>query len=157
MKCTSAYPAPINEINLKTMQNYEKKFKLKSGFSDHTLGETASIVATALGARVIEKHIMPTKKTQSLDSFFSLGIIEFKNFVEKIKDVKKCIGTINYNITNSALKNLDGRRSLYVSKDIKKGEHFSKENVKSIRPSHGLHPRYFFKILNKRSKKDKFG
>ncbi len=154
MKCTSAYPAPINEINLKTMQNYEKKFKVKTGFSDHTLGETASIVATTLGARVIEKHIMLNKKTKSLDSFFSLSVNEFKNFVNKIKDTKKCIGKVNYEITSSALKNLDGRKSLYVSKDIKKGQYFSEENIKSVRPSYGLHPKYFFKILNKRCKKN---
>ena len=154
MKCTSAYPAPINEINLKTMQNYEKKFKVKTGFSDHTLGETASIVATTLGARVIEKHIMLNKKTKSLDSFFSLSVNEFKNFVNKIKDTKKCIGKVNYEITSSALKNIDGRKSLYVSKDIKKGQYFSEENIKSVRPSYGLHPKYFFKILKKRCKKN---
>ena len=154
MKCTSAYPAPINEINLKTMQNYEKKFKVKTGFSDHTLGETASIVATTLGARVIEKHIMLNKKTKSLDSFFSLSVNEFKNFVNKIKDTKKCIGKVNYEITTSALKNIDGRKSLYVSKDIKKGQYFSEENIKSVRPSYGLHPKYFFKILKKRCKKN---
>ena len=89
MKCTSSYPAPLEEINLKTMQNFEKKFKTKIGFSDHTLGFPASMAATALGARVIEKHIVLDNKVKTLDSFFSMNVNNFKTFVRNIRDTGK--------------------------------------------------------------------
>ena len=89
MKCTSSYPAPINEVNLKTMQDYQKKFKVKIGFSDHTLGNVASMAATALGARVIEKHIILNKKLKSLDSFFSMDLKILKNLLKILEKQAK--------------------------------------------------------------------
>jgi len=154
MKCTSSYPAPINEVNLKTMQDYQKKFKVKIGFSDHTLGNVASMAATALGARVIEKHIILNKKLKSLDSFFSMDLKNFKKFVKNIRETSQALGKIDYKISKSSKKNLTGRKSLYVSKYVKKGDLFSENNIKSIRPSFGLHPKYYKKFLGKKSKKN---
>tara|TARA_B100002052_G_C15426332_1_gene395062 strand:- start:66 stop:515 length:450 start_codon:yes stop_codon:yes gene_type:complete len=135
------------------MQNFEKKFKTKIGFSDHTLGFPASMAATALGARVIEKHIVLDNKVKTLDSFFSMNVNNFKTFVRNIRDTGKSIGGINYNISKSSKKNLDGRKSLYVSKNIRKGEVFSHNNIKSVRPSFSIHPKHLNKFLGKKSKK----
>jgi pseudaminic acid synthase len=152
MKCTSSYPAPINEINIKTMEDYRRSFKVNVGFSDHTEGEVASIVAVASGARVIEKHIIIDKKVRTLDSFFSQDLSQFKKFIKKIREAESCIGSVDYNISRSSKINLAGRKSLYIVKDVKKGELFDINNVKSIRPSFGLHPKYLNKFLGKRSK-----
>ena len=154
MKCTSSYPAPLEEINLKTMQQYEKTFNVKVGYSDHTLNNSASMAATALGARVIEKHIVLNDKIKSLDSFFSMNLNNFKIFVKNIREVGKCIGSISYKISKSSKKNLNGRKSLYVSEDIKKGDIFSIKNIKSVRPSYGLHPKYLYRFVGKKSKKN---
>jgi pseudaminic acid synthase len=154
MKCTSSYPAPLEEINLKTMQQYEKTFNVKVGYSDHTLNNSASMAATALGARVIEKHIVLNDKIKSLDSFFSMNLNNFKIFVKNIREVGKCIVYIRYKISKSSKKNLNGRKSLYVSEDIKKGDIFSIKNIKSVRPSYGLHPKYLYRFVGKKSKKN---
>ncbi len=152
MKCTSAYPAPRNEINLNTMLDFKKKFNVTIGYSDHTKNNVAGIASAVLGARVIEKHIMLNKKMNTLDSFFSQDLLQFKHFVEQIREAEDCLGTINYNISESSKKNMLGRKSLYAIKDINKNEVFTYENVKSIRPSLGLHPKYLEKILNKKSR-----
>jgi len=154
MKCTSSYPAPLDEINLKTMEQYEKTFKVKVGYSDHTLNSSASMAATALGARVIEKHIILNNKIKSLDSFFSMNLESFKIFVKGIREIGKCIGSINYEISKSSKINLNGRKSLYISADIKKGDIFTMKNIKSVRPSYGLHPKYLHKIIGKKSNKN---
>ena len=152
MKCKSAYPAPKNEINLKTMLDFKKKFNVTIGYSDHTKNNVAGITAAVLGARVIEKHIMLNKKMNTLDNFFSQDLLQFKHFVDQIREAEDSLGTVNYNISKSSKKNMIGRKSLYVSKDINKNELFSYENVKSVRPSFGLHPKYLKKVLNKKSR-----
>jgi sialic acid synthase SpsE len=152
MKCTSAYPAPLDEINIKTMQDFKRIFGVNIGFSDHTDGEVASVVAVAFGARVIEKHIVIDKKVRTLDSFFSQDLSQFKKFIKKIREAESCIGSVDYNISTSSRKNFNGRKSLYAVKDIKKGQIFDLNNIKSIRPSFGLHPMYLNKILGKKSK-----
>ena len=158
MKCTSAYPAPNNEINLKTMLDFKKKFNVTIGYSDHTKSNVAGITSAVLGARVIEKHITPNKKMNTLDNFFSRDLLQFKNFVDQIREAEDCLGVVNYNISKSSKKNMIGRKSLYVSKDISKNELFSYKNIKSVRPSLGLHPKYLEEFLNKKSKLNlKFG
>lgn len=152
MKCTSAYPAPLDEINIRTMQDFKRNFGVNIGFSDHTDGEVASVVAVAFGARVIEKHIVIDKKVRTLDSFFSQDLSQFKKFIKKIREAESCIGSVDYNISASSRKNFNGRKSLYVVKDIKKGQIFDLNNIKSIRPSFGLHPMYLNKVLGKKSK-----
>ena len=154
LKCTSSYPAPYEEINLKTLTDYTKKFKCIPGLSDHTLGDAVPIAAIALGAKVIEKHFMIDEEDETPDSFFSMNYIEFSSMVEKIRNIENALGSIKYDLTKSMLKNMKHRRSLYVSKSIKKGELISDDNIKSVRPAYSLHPKYYDQILGKKVKID---
>ena len=153
LKCTSAYPSKIGELNLKTIIDLKKRFKCLAGFSDHTIGIQMSILAAAIGSNVIEKHFI-AKKTKSVDSFFSLNDKKFKEMITNIRNNEIALGKINYNISKSSKENLNGRRSLYVVKKIKKNEKITHCNVRSIRPSFGLHPVYLKKIIGKKSKKN---
>ena len=155
LKCTSSYPAPINEANLIMIKDFANRFNVISGLSDHTIGSTVPIVATVFGASIIEKHFILDRSIGGPDASFSMNESEFKNMVDSIRDAEKAIGTVDYILTP---KQNDGRkfsRSLYVVKDIKKGERITDINVKSIRPGFGLHPKYFEKIIGKAINKDK--
>ncbi|WP_457563848.1 pseudaminic acid synthase [Caminibacter pacificus] len=150
LKCTSAYPAPRSEVNLKTIPALKEIFKTEVGFSDHTLGISAPVAAVAMGARIIEKHFILDKSIDSPDKDFSLTPEEFKEMVKAVRETEEMIGEINF-------KPKSGRqfsRSLYVVKDIKKGEPFTRENVKAIRPGFGLHPKYLPEILGKKACRD---
>ncbi|MCT7590777.1 pseudaminic acid synthase [Aliarcobacter butzleri] len=158
LKCTSEYPAPLNEANLKTISNMKETFGVEVGFSDHTLGIVAPVVAVTLGAKVIEKHFIIDKSIGGADCGFSMGKKEFKQMVEAIRDAEKLIGVVDYSLNEKRKKQRRFARSLYVSKDIKAGEVFTLENIKSVRPFYGLHPKYLNDILGKVAKKDyKFG
>jgi pseudaminic acid synthase len=158
LKCTSAYPAPLEDANLATIPNLAQTFGVISGFSDHTLGVTAPVVAVTLGAKVIEKHFILDKSIGGADSDFSMDKEEFKNMVKAIRDVEKLIGRVDYSMNEKKKKNRRFSRSLYVSQDIKKGEIFSEENIKSVRPGYGMHPKYLKDILGKSAQQDyKFG
>ena len=151
LKCTSAYPAPLDEINLLTLTDYVKSFDVIPGLSDHTLGITAPIVATTLGAKVIEKHFILDKSIGGPDASFSLDEKEFARMVKSVRDSEKIIGDISYNLTESQKKGKDFSRSLYAVKKINQGEIFTNENIRSIRPGFGLHPKHFKNILGKRA------
>lgn len=158
LKCTSEYPAPLNEANLKTISNMKETFGVEVGFSDHTLGIVAPVVAVTLGAKVIEKHFIIDKSIGGADCGFSMDKKEFKQMVEAIRDTEKLIGVVDYSLNEKRKKQRRFARSLYVSKDIKAGEVFSEENIRSVRPFYGLHPKYLKDILGKTAKKDyKFG
>lgn len=158
LKCTSAYPAPLDEMNLKTMQDMEKRFNVMSGLSDHTSGIIAPIVATSLGAKVIEKHFILDRKEGGHDAKFSIEPEEFKEMVQGIRDTEKIIGKINYEKGEETKKHTFVKRSIFVVKDIQEGEIFTNENIKVIRPGHGLEPKYYEDILGKKSKQNiKFG
>ena len=158
LKCTSQYPAPLNEANLKTISNMKETFGVEVGFSDHTLGVTAPIVAVTLGAKVIEKHFILDRSIGGADCEFSLDKKEFKLLVDVVRDTEKLLGVVDYSLDEKKQKQRRFSRSLYVSKDIKKGEVFGLENIKSVRPGYGLHPKYLNEILGKTSLKDyKFG
>lgn len=158
LKCTSEYPASLEEANLKTISNMKETFSVELGFSDHTLGITAPIVAVTLGARVIEKHFIIDKSIGGADSAFSLDKQEFQQMVSAIRDTEKLIGKVEYTLNEKRKKQRRFARSLYVSCDIKKGEIFSEENIKSVRPFYGLHPKYLKDILGKIAKRNyKFG
>lgn len=158
LKCTSQYPAPLEEANLKTISNMKETFGVEVGFSDHTLGVTAPIVAVTLGAKVIEKHFILDKSIGGADCEFSLDKKEFKLLVDVIRDTEKLLGIVDYSLDEKKQKQRRFSRSLYISKDIKKGEIFTHENIKSVRPGYGLHPKYLNEILGKTSLKDyKFG
>ncbi|MFQ6343030.1 pseudaminic acid synthase [Campylobacter sp. VTCC 70190] len=152
LKCTSAYPAPLCEMNLKALVKLKEKFKVEVGLSDHSFGFLAPVVAVALGACVIEKHFILDKSIKSEDSEFSLDFNEFKAMVDAVRQAQSTLG--DGNLGEKELKNRTFARSLYASKDIKKGELFSEENVKAVRPSFGLHPKFYKEILGKIATKD---
>jgi pseudaminic acid synthase len=154
LKCISSYPAKIEELNLNTMMDIKKQYKCPVGFSDHTLGKECSILAAAMGAEIIEKHFIENKSDKSLDSFFSLDANSLKTMINQIRDNEIAKGKIDYTITKNSKKNMNGRRSLYVVQPILKGKQITVNNVKSIRPSYGLHPKYLKNILGKKVKKN---
>jgi len=154
LKCVSDYPARPEEMNLKTIPHMKELFKCPVGLSDHSLGIGASICAVALGATVIEKHFTLSRKTRTPDSFFSIEPEDLKSLVENIRIVEKAIGDVHYGMTEKEKKNKVFRRSLFVVEDTKAGERFSQDNVRSIRPGHGLSPKYLKNILGKTAKKD---
>ncbi len=152
LKCTSSYPAPVEEANLALITEMAKRFGVVTGLSDHTMGITAPIVAVSLGAKVIEKHFILDRYIGGPDASFSLNEREFTEMVKAIRQAEMAIGTVNYDLSERQIKNRDFCRSLYVVKDIKTGEKFSEENIRSIRPGYGLPPRYYNEILNKTAK-----
>jgi len=154
LKCTSAYPAPLNEANLLTIPNLAQTFGVISGFSDHTIGATAPIVATTLGAKVIEKHFILDRSIGGADAEFSMQKDEFEQMIKEVRNAEKLLGKVDYKLTDKRKSSRTFSRSLYVSKDIKKGELFTEDNIKSVRPGLGLHPKYLNDILGKEAKKD---
>lgn len=154
LKCTSSYPAKSEDMNLITIKDLYEKFSsqgVKIGLSDHSMSIIPPIAAVALGAKVIEKHFTLDRKLGGADSGFSLNPDEFTAMVKAVRETEESLGKIDYTIN---LENRKYARSLYVVKDIQKGECFTQENVRSIRPSNGLHPRYYDEILGKKANKD---
>lgn len=154
LKCTSAYPAPLEDANLKMIPNLAQTFNVVSGFSDHTLGSTAPIAAVTLGAKVIEKHFILDKSIGGADADFSMDKKEFSEMVQAIRDTEKLLGKVDYSMNEKKKHSRRFSRSLYVSKDIKKGECFSEENIRTVRPGYGMHPKYLKDILGKIAEKD---
>lgn len=153
LKCTSEYPTNFEEVNLRTIPDLAKKFKAVIGISDHTLGISVPIASIALGAKVIEKHFILDKNLGGPDASFSLEPDEFKRMVDSIRETEKALGDVDYKIPNSVKKNRIFLRSLFAVEDIGKDEKITKENVKSIRPGYGLHPKYLGKIIGKKAKR----
>ena len=154
LKCTSAYPAKLEDINLNTIKDMYDKFDpqgVKIGLSDHSMSIIPPIMAVALGARVIEKHFTLDRALGGADSGFSLNKDEFAEMIKAVRNAQKALGKVDYTINE---KNRKFARSLYAIKDIKKGERFTQENIRSIRPSNGLHPKYYDEILDKVAKCD---
>ena len=144
LKCSTAYPLPFQEVNLKTMIDFKEKFGTVVGLSDHTIGIGVPLAAVALGAKVIEKHIV-FENEETVDSFFSLETDNFGEMIKEIRNIEQAMGKIDYELTESVKKNFWARRSLYFYKDVKKGESL-KGTYKSVRPGYGLHPKYFDEI-----------
>ena len=154
LHCTSAYPAPLEDANLLTIPNLAETFGVISGFSDHTLGTTAPVVAVTLGAKVIEKHFILDRSIGGADAEFSLDKKEFGDMVKAIRDTEKLLGKVSYDMSQKKQKSRQFSRSLYVAKDIKKGEKFSEENIRSVRPGYGMHPKHLKEVLGKVATKD---
>lgn len=151
LKCTSQYPADIKDVNLSTIPDMKKRFKVRIGVSDHTIGSIVPIVAVSLGATIVEKHFILDRRLGGPDSAFSMEPGEFKAMVESVRQTEKALGNVSYKvITKDKLR----RRSLFVSKDIKKGEAITEENVRSVRPGNGLHPKHYGKVLEKKAVKN---
>ncbi|MEL5865096.1 pseudaminic acid synthase [Clostridium cochlearium] len=149
LKCTSSYPAPVEDANLRTIPNIAETFNVVAGLSDHTLGSEVAIAAVALGAKIIEKHFTLKRSDGGPDAKFSMEPHEFKQMVEDIRNVEKALGSVNYALTGKQIKSREHSRSLFVVKDIKKGEIFTEENVKSIRPGFGLPTKYINDIIGR--------
>ncbi len=154
LQCTSAYPAPLEDANLLTIPDMERRFGVFAGFSDHTTGITAPVAAVALGAKVIEKHFILDRSIGGPDSGFSLNRQEFKEMVQAVRDTEKMLGRPDYSLTEKKKKSRQFSRSLYAAKDIKKGETFTEENIRSVRPGYGMHPRHLKDILGRKAERD---
>ena len=149
LKCTSSYPAPIEEANMAMVKDFAERFGVISGLSDHTLGFTVPVVAACFGAKIIEKHFILDRSMGGPDASFSLNEEEFTAMVKAVREAESAIGIVDYSLTEKQLKGRDFSRSLYVVEDIKAGDVITEKNVRSIRPGFGLHPRFFYSILNK--------
>jgi pseudaminic acid synthase len=147
LKCTSAYPAPPEEMNLRTIPELSRRFNVPVGLSDHTTGITVPVAAVALGACIIEKHLTLSRSDPGPDSAFSLEPHEFKTMVEAVHVAEKALGEIHFGVSPKEASVLVFRRSLFVVRNMKQGEPFTTENVRSIRPGHGLHTRHLPEIL----------
>jgi pseudaminic acid synthase len=154
LKCTSAYPAPLEEMNLKTIVNIKDTFGVISGLSDHSMGYVVSVGAVALGAKVIEKHFILDKSIGGPDAAFSLDSEEFRGMISAVRDIEKALGKVSYTLSKKTLKNREFSRSLFIVKDVKAGEKLTSENIRSIRPSNGLAPKYYNDVLGKEFKED---
>ena len=154
LKCTSAYPADPKDANLLTIPDIVNRFGVKSGLSDHTLGTQAPAIAVAMGASVIEKHFILDKSIGGPDAHFSLDEKEFKQMVDAVRLTEKLIGKVDYEMTKKKKKSRQFSRSLFVVEDVKKGDVLTKDNVRSIRPGFGMHPKYYKKIMGKTFNRD---
>ncbi len=151
LKCTSQYPATIEDANLQTIPDMRKRFCVEVGVSDHTMGSLVPTVAVSLGAKVVEKHFILDRNLGGPDSAFSMEPEEFKEMIKTIRQTEAALGKVTYIVSEN---DRNRRRSLFVVKDIKAGEPFSEENVRSIRPGYGVHPKYLNEILGKKAKTD---
>lgn len=149
LKCTSSYPAPIEEANMVMVKDLSERYGVISGLSDHTIGSTVPIVATAMGAKIIEKHFILDRSLGGPDASFSMDEHEFTEMVKTVRQAEKAIGKVDYNLTDKQRKGKDFSRSLYVVEEIKAGDIITERNVRSIRPGFGLHPKYLKEILGK--------
>lgn len=147
LKCTSAYPASASDMDLRTIPDMAERFGVEVGLSDHTMGHVVPVTAVTLGACVVEKHFILSRSIPGPDSSFSMEPEEFRLMVDAIRTAEQALGRVNYEVSEKEIKSRAFRRSLFVSADVKKGEPFTVNNVRSIRPSHGLHPRHFEEVL----------
>ena len=147
LKCTSSYPAPIEEANMCMVKDLASRFNVISGLSDHTLGSTAPVVATVFGAKIIEKHFILDRSVGGPDASFSMNELEFTEMVKSVREAEKAVGEINYDLTEKQIKGRDFSRSLYVVEAVKKGDVVTEKNVRSIRPGFGLHPKHYKEVL----------
>lgn len=154
LRCNSAYPAPAEEMNLRSIPHLAQRFHVPVGLSDHTPGIAVSVAAVALGACLIEKHLTLSRADGGPDCEFSLEPSEFKSLVEAVRIAEKSLGEVQYGPTPQELKTRAYRRSLFVVRDVKKGELFTADNVRSIRPANGLHPRHLPEVIGRRAADD---
>lgn len=152
LKCVSSYPAQPGDMNLRSIPDMKKRFGCAVGLSDHSMGHDAAVAAVSLGAQVVEKHFMLSKKTKTPDSFFSITPSELSDLVLHVRTSEAMLGKVFYGLSEEEKKNRSFRRSLFAVRDIREGEKLTHENVRSIRPAHGLSPKYLKQILGKKAK-----
>ena len=150
LKCTSSYPAPINEANMVMVKDMAERFDVISGLSDHTMGATVPVVATCFGAKIIEKHFILDRSIGGPDASFSMNEEEFTVMVQAVREAEIAIGKVDYTLTEKQAKGKDFSRSLYIVEDMKAGDVITEKNVRSIRPGFGMHPKYFNSVIGKK-------
>lgn len=149
LKCTSSYPAPIDEANMCMVKDLAERFNVVTGLSDHTMGATVPIVATSFGAKIIEKHFILDRSIGGPDASFSMNEQEFTEMVKLVREAESAIGIVDYKLTEKQKKGKDFSRSLYFVEDVKEGELLSEKNIRSIRPGFGLHPKHYKDLIGK--------
>jgi pseudaminic acid synthase len=154
LKCTSSYPAPVDEANLIMIPELATRFGVKSGLSDHTMGSISAITAVALGAVMIEKHFIIDRSIGGPDAAFSMDEKEFTQMVKDIRTAEKTIGKISYELTGKMISGRNCSRSLYVAEDMKAGDVITEQNIRSVRPGYGLHPKHWNEIAGKNVNRD---
>ena len=154
LKCTSAYPASIEDANLLTISDMKQCFGVKVGLSDHTIGNEVALAATALGVEMIEKHFITDRSIGGPDAAFSMNREEFTAMVKSVRNVEKALGKVHYPADPKQIKGRQFSRSLYVAEDMKAGDVITEKNVRSVRPRYGLHPKYLPEILGKKVNRD---
>ena len=154
LKCTSAYPAPLEEANVVMIRDLAERFGVKAGLSDHTIGAMVPVLAVANGAVMIEKHFILNKQVESEDASFSMDENEFRDMVQKVRLAEAAMGKIDYTLTEKMKGSRTACRSLYVAENMKAGDVITEQNVRSVRPGYGLHPKYLPELLGKRVNRD---
>jgi len=154
LHCVSSYPAPVEEVNLRTIPDLKDRFNVNIGLSDHTLTNSAAIASIAIGACLIEKHFIFSRELTGPDSTFSIEPQELKELVVSCKDAWLSLGKADYSLKNAEKENIKFRRSIYFIKDLRKGDKISPADIKKIRPGYGLPPKYIDKVLGLRLKED---
>ena len=154
LKCTSEYPTPYEDMNLRIIPNLAETFECAAGLSDHSMGDEIALAAVALGAHVIEKHFTLRRADGGVDAAFSMEVEEMRTMIERIRHVDKALGKVTYQLTEKQICAKKHGRSLFVAEQIKKGEVFTSKNVRSVRPGIGLHTKYFEDILGKHAARD---
>ena len=154
LKCCSEYPTPYEDINLQTMQSLAQTFDCIVGLSDHTMGNAVATASVALGGKVVEKHLTLSRADGGIDSAFSMEPAEFKKMVDDIRIVEKAIGRVTYDLTDKQLAEREHARSLFIAQDMKAGDKFTPENLRSVRPGFGLHTKYYEQLLGKKVTRD---
>jgi len=149
LKCTSSYPAPIEEANMVMVSDLAERYGVISGLSDHTIGSTVPIVATCFGAKIIEKHFILDRSIGGPDASFSMNEEEFTEMVKAVREAESAIGKVDYTLTEKQASGKNFSRSLYIVEDVQEGDKVTKENIRSIRPGFGLHPKYYSFLLSK--------
>lgn len=154
LKCSSAYPAVPEKMNLRTIQHLQETFQVPVGLSDHSMGSVSAVTAVALGARIIEKHFCLSRDFGGPDSSFSMEPSEFKQMVEDVQMAAKAVGEVAYQVSEEEKSNYAVRKSIFVSKDIKKGELLTPENIRVIRPGNGMSPKFYEEVLGRKASRD---
>ena len=154
LKSNTDYPASLLDSHIRNIEYLKKKFDILVGFSDHTISNFSSLAATVLGSNMLEKHLKLDESNKGIDSFFSLSPNKFKNLIYSIRETEKCLGNYKYILPKQVRKNRHNLRSIYVSKNVKKNEVISKDNIKIVRPAYSLDPKYYYRIIGKKYKKN---
>lgn len=154
LKCCSAYPTPYEDVNLRTIPNLAETFQCLAGLSDHTMGTAVAAGAVALGAKMVEKHMTLCRSDGGPDAAFSMEPQEFKEMVDNIRILEKALGKVTYDLSDKQAREREHSRSLFVAQDMKAGDVFTPENLRSVRPADGLHTKYYEQLLGRRITRD---